>query len=257
MVVVDPELSRRAASFDAVADVYAAVRPGYPQQLSDWLVPADARQVVDVGAGTGKFTATLVRPGRTVVAVDPSPQMLAQLRRSLPGVDARIGTAEAIGVPDGWADAVTVAQAWHWVDVPAACAEVARALRPGGQLGLIWNYRDERVGWVRELGIAMHADGDHYTGSIEAATPEVVAPFGRPEIREHSWRQPHTRESLLDLVRSRSYFAVLDPWERETALADVISLLDTHPELAGRQSFELPYVTIAFRYTLGATSVHG
>lgn len=248
-LVIDPELNRRAASFDAVADVYGAVRPGYPQQLSDWLVPADARQVVDVGAGTGKFTATLVRPDRTVVAVDPSGAMLAQLRRTLPGVDARIGAAEAIGVPDGWAAAVTVAQAWHWVDVPAACVEIARVLRPGGHLGLIWNYRDERVGWVRELGVAMHADGDHYTGSNE--TPQVVAPFGPPEIREHPWRQRLTRESLLDLVRSRSYFAVMDPQDRETALADVMAVLDTHPELAGRQSFELPYVTIAFRYTNG------
>lgn len=253
----DPELSKRAASFDAVADVYADVRPGYPQQLSDWLVPADARQVVDVGAGTGKFTATLVRPGRTVVAVDPSPAMLAQLRRTLPGVEARIGTAERIGVPDGWADAITVAQAWHWVDVPAACAETARVLRPGGYLGLIWNYRDERVGWVRELGVAMRADGDHYSGSIEAATPQVAAPFGPPEIRQHPWRQRHTRESLLDLVRSRSYFAVMELQERESTLANVIAVLGTHPELVGRQSFELPYVTIAFRYTLAVTPAQG
>ena len=247
--MADPDLSRHAASFGAVADEYAAARPGYPQQLCDWLVPAGARQIVDVGAGTGKFTAALVRPGRTVIAVDPSPAMLAQLRQALPDVDARTGTAEAIGVPDGWADAVTVAQAWHWVDVPAACAEIARVLRPGGHLSLIWNYRDERVDWVRELGVAMHAGGDHYAGGIEAL-PEIAAPFGQPEIRQHSWRQRHTRETLLDLVRSRSYFAVMDPQDREGALADVIELLDTHPELAGRQSFDLPYVTIAFRYAL-------
>ena len=103
--------------------------------------------------------------------------------------------------------------------------------------------------WVRELGVAMHAGGDHYAGGIEAL-PEIAAPFGQPEIRQHSWRQRHTRETLLDLVRSRSYFAVMDPQDREGALADVIALLDTHPELAGRQSFDLPYVTIAFRYAL-------
>jgi hypothetical protein len=96
----------------------------------------------------------------------------------------------------------------------------------------------------------MHADGDHYTGSL-ASTPRVVDPFGRPEFREHAWRQRDTRESLVDLVRSRSYFAVMDQQQREAALADVAAVLDSHPDLTGQESFELPYVTIAFRYTPG------
>src|SRR6185312_8487056 len=139
-----------AASFDSVAAVYEASRPGYPARAVDWLVPADATRIADIGAGTGKFTRLLQAPGREVVAVDPSPHMLQVVRDTLPGVDAREGAAEQIPLSDGSADLVTFAQAWHWVDVARASAEVARVLVQGGTLGLVWSLRDERVDWLRE-----------------------------------------------------------------------------------------------------------
>ena len=87
-----------------------------------------------------------------MVAVDPIPEMLELLRASLPETRALLGTAEEIPLEDNSVDAVLVAQAWHWVDPERAIPEVARVLRPGGRLGLVWNTRDERLGWVRELG---------------------------------------------------------------------------------------------------------
>jgi len=238
--------AKHAASFDTVADIYAAVRPGYPQAAADWLVPEDAALVVDVGAGTGKFTSQLRRPGRTVVAVDPSPHMLEQLIATVPDVEVRAGAGERIPLGDGEAHAVTFAQAWHWVDVPAASIEVGRVLRPGGTLGLIWNLRDERVDWVRQMSIAMHADGDQYSGSETRA--DVREPFGEPEVAQFPWVARHTRDGLLDLVRSRSYFAVMTPDQQRATLADVAELIDTHPQTAGREVIELPYVTVCFRY---------
>ncbi len=82
-------------------------------------------------------------------------------------------------LPDDSADLVTFAQSWHWVDVPAASTEVARVLRPGGRLGLVWNLRDERVEWVRALGEAMRADGDHFRGVPD--DPDIGPPLGEPE----------------------------------------------------------------------------
>ena len=70
--------------------------------------------------------------------------MRAALRVALPDVEALAGTAEAIPLPDASADAVLVAQAFHWFDAGAACTEIARVLRPGGVLGLVWNLRDGR-----------------------------------------------------------------------------------------------------------------
>jgi ubiquinone/menaquinone biosynthesis C-methylase UbiE len=239
--------ARHAASFDTVASVYEASRPGYPDAALDWLVPAEARRVADIGAGTGKFTRLLARSDRQVVAVDPSPHMLEVLHGALPDVDAREGAAERIPLPDASIDAVTFAQAWHWVDVPAASREAGRVLRPGGTLALLWNLRDERVDWVRELGVVMHADGDQFTDNARA--PQVGEPFGEGERAQFDWTNPYTRESLLDLVRSRSYFAVMSPREQRHTLADVSGLLDSHPQTADAQTLRMPYVTLCFRYT--------
>lgn len=143
----------RAASFEHGADTYAAVRPGYPDEAVSWLVPDDAGGVLDLAAGTGKLTALLAaRPGRDVVAVEPAGAMLRHLRESLPGGTTLAGMAEAIPLPDGSVDAVVVAQAWHWFREAEASAEIARVLRPGGTLGMVWNSRDETVGWVARFG---------------------------------------------------------------------------------------------------------
>ncbi|MEO7122556.1 MAG: methyltransferase domain-containing protein [Lacisediminihabitans sp.] len=240
----DKEL--HAASFDSVAGVYDAARPSYPARAVDWLVPSDATRIADIGAGTGKFTRLLQSPGRDVVAIDPSPHMLQVVRDTLPGVDAREGTAEHIPLADSSVDAVTFAQAWHWVDVAPASAEVARVLVPGGTLGLLWNLRDERVDWVRELGIAMHADGDQFTDDV--GTPNVAEPFEAPENAQFAWSASYTRDGILDLVRSRSYFAVMSAPEQEETLTAVSALLDSHPETRDRESFDFPYITVCFRY---------
>jgi SAM-dependent methyltransferase len=146
--------SARAKSFGAAASIYDRARPGYPDAAVDWLLPVGQPQVVDLGAGTGKLTRLIADRGVDVTAVEPSDGMREQLQSALPGVPALAGSAEEMPLADESVDAVLVAQAWHWVDLPRASAEVARVLRPGGRLGLLWNHRDERVDWVNELTLA-------------------------------------------------------------------------------------------------------
>lgn len=234
-----------ASSFDDVAGGYDAARPSYPREAVDWVVAGDAAVVVDVGAGTGKFTRLLTRRGRTVIAVEPSANMRSELRAIMPDIETLDGSGERIPLPDASADAVTFAQAWHWVDVPVASLEAARVLRPGGILGLVWNLRDERVDWVRELGVAMRADGDHYRGEDDDTV--VAEPFGAPARSLVEWVQPSTRTGILEMVRSRSYFALLSPAERAETLQAVRGVLDRHPETAG-ETILLPYVTASSRY---------
>ena len=108
-------------------------------------------RVADIGAGTGKLTATLVRLGADVTAVEPDPQMLAELRRAMPAVRSVPGRAEEVPLPDASVDAVLAGQAMHWFDLDRALPEIARVLRPGGVLAGLWNVDDDRVGWVAEL----------------------------------------------------------------------------------------------------------
>ena len=137
--------------------------------------------MLDLGAGTGKLTTRLVERGLDVVAVDPIPEMLELLSNSLPDTPALLGTAEEIPLPDDSVDAVLVAQAWHWFDPERAVKEVARVLRPGGRLGLVWNTRDERLGWVKDLGRIIGHEDDPF--NQKTTLPDAVhrcrAPPGR------------------------------------------------------------------------------
>jgi ubiquinone/menaquinone biosynthesis C-methylase UbiE len=244
---VSEKRSEQAASFDRAAEVYERARPEYPSDAVDWLVPADAKTVLDLGAGTGKLTRALAARGLEVFAVDPSPRMLDQLRTSIPGAIISVGTAEDIPLADGSVDAVLVAQAWHWVDQDRALPSVARVLRPGGTLGLVWNLRDESAPWVARLTTVMHpAEGEIFmeTGHIDRG------PFGELESASFEWSRDFTRAELLDLVRSRSYFITAEPAEQASILAGVNHLLDTDPDVGGRSTWTMPYVTRAFRMRL-------
>ena len=237
--------ARNAASFGAVAETYDRARPSYPAEAVRWLLPPDARDVVDLGAGTGKLTRELDALGLQVTAVDPSSEMLEQLHRRSPHLRTVVGSAERIPLPDACADAVLVAQAWHWVDPTTAVPEVARILRPEGRLGLVWNSRDERVGWVAELGALMDRAGGHNTP--EASIADLDGPFGPLEKLEVTWTHPTTADGLVDLVASRSYVITATERDRNQLLDDVRGLIARHPELSSGTKFDLPYVTLCLR----------
>ncbi|MBB5787585.1 methyltransferase domain-containing protein [Jiangella mangrovi] len=237
------EFHQRATSFGGVADVYERSRPGYPADAVAWLTGDAPVRVLDLGAGTGKLTRSLVAAGHDVVAVDPSEPMLAQLRTVLPAVDARLGSAELLPLEDASVDVVTAGQAYHWFDPAVALPEIARVLRPGGRLGIVWNLRDDSVGWVDELWSMF---GEHE--SRRADDPQVLPPFGPVEQRTFRHEQRLDRDGLLGLVASRSYVAVLPADRRAELLARVAELYD---RVAGPDGVVLPYQTYCFRSRRG------
>lgn len=238
----------RSLSFGAQAAAYERGRPSYPPEAVDWLLAPEAgwtaRDVLDLGAGTGKLTTRLVERGLNVIAVDPVPEMLEVLRSALPETRALLGTAEQIPLPDDSVDAVLVAQAWHWFDPDRAIAEVARVLRPGGRLGLLWNIRDERLGWVKEFGEIVGREQDRVTAA------DLPAPFTDIQTREVEWTSYLTRDALIDYVASRSYCITSPADVREHTLDKVRQLLATHPALVNAAGIGLPYVTVGIRATL-------
>ncbi|MGH3557270.1 MAG: class I SAM-dependent methyltransferase [Mycobacterium sp.] len=235
----------RSLSFGSEAAAYERGRPSYPPEAIDWLLPPEARDVLDLGAGTGKLTTRLVERGLDVVAVDPIAEMLEVLRRSLPDTPALLGTAEDIPLADNSVDAVLVAQAWHWFNPARAIPEVVRVLRPGGRLGLVWNTRDERLGWVRELGRIIGRDGDPV-----AALVTLPQPFAGLQRHQVEWTSYLTPQALVDLVASRTY-CITSPTEVRTKTLDQVrELLATHPALANSNGLALPYVTVCVRAAL-------
>jgi SAM-dependent methyltransferase len=192
--------------------------------------------VVDLAAGTGKLTRPLAATGAEVVAIEP----VAEMRARIGDAAARSldGTAEAIPLADASADAVTVAQAFHWFDGPAALAEIHRVLRPGGALALVWNRRplEDPVHAAIERIIAPHR-GDapaHRTGAWRAAF-DATTLFGPLEERTFTHSRPHDADALADRVGSTSFVAALDDGPQ----ADVIAAVRA---LAAEGPVELPYV---------------
>lgn len=143
----------RATSFGNVADSYDKVRPEPPAEALDWLVPAGCAVAVDLAAGTGLFTRALAGRAAEVIAVEPDERMRAVLAQRSPRVRVVAGWGEAMPLPDASADALFVSTAWHWLDPVRAVPEIARVLRPGGRLGVIWTSRDRSDDWVAGLDL--------------------------------------------------------------------------------------------------------
>jgi len=225
-----------ATGFARSVEAYERARPDYPPQAIAYLAGElglrPGRTVLDLAAGSGKLTRQLVALGCEVIAVEPVDEMRAAIGA---GVRALDGTAEAIPLPDDSADAVTVAQAFHWFDGPAALAEIARVLRPGGALALVWNRRPVE------------------SSALHAAISEIMAPY-RGDAPAHAsgawreafagrelseWRREFTQrldaDGLADRVGSTSFIAALEHGERERVLARVRAL-------AGEGLVDVPYV---------------
>jgi SAM-dependent methyltransferase len=239
--------AERARSFGAAAAEYERARPAYPDEAVAWLLPEGVETVLDLGAGTGKLTRSLASRGLEVIAVEPLPEMREILVERLPGVRALAGSAEEIPLEDRSVDAVTVAQAWHWVDERRALPEVARVLRPGGVLCLIWNRRDRRVEWVRRLSEVMGASTAESMRMEELA---IGAPFGVTESFDFSWRRPMDLELLLEMVSSHSHVITASPARRAEIIAGVRELVEADPALSSGDAFEMPYRTYCFRAAL-------
>lgn len=210
-------------SFGREVEAYERARPPYAPDALAWLGERlSLRDVLDLGAGTGKLTRQLAGAGATVIAVEPDPSMRAMLERVLPDVDARQGAAEAIPLPDACVDAITVAQAFHWFDRDAALAEMHRVLRPGGGIALVWNeYTWPALEPI--LGpLVRPRDGDAERDRL-FSTPHFT------NFEERSFRHSDRvdAETIVDRMSSISAVIGADAAVRERVFADLRALAGT------------------------------
>lgn len=177
-----------AKGFEGASGQYERGRPDYPAALGLWLQDelglGRDKTVLDLGAGTGKFTKLLLQTGATVTAVEPVAAMRDRLAAKLPNVRVLAGTAEAIPLTEDSVDLVVCAQAFHWFANRQALQEIHRVLRPGGELLMVWNVRDETVDWV-------------------SAITALITPYEGDAPRFHTgrWRQPFEDQALFNVPR--------------------------------------------------------
>ena len=209
----------QAISFGNVADSYDKVRPQPPASALDWLVPAGCAVAVDLAAGTGLFTRALLGRAAQVIAVEPDGRMREVLAQRSPRVRVLEGWGEAMPLPDASADAVFVSTAWHWLDPERAVSEIARVLRPGGRLGVIWTSRDRTQDWVAELDL-LRLPG--ITGpDVDSEVPRTVDEVRANLDRQHSVTLPDGAE--FTRVEAASFL-----FTRTITVDDAVSWLATN-----------------------------
>jgi ubiquinone/menaquinone biosynthesis C-methylase UbiE len=240
---MDEEHQRLARSFGPVAEAYERGRPSFPREAAQWLVGDNPATVLEVGAGTGKLTEQLVALGHDVHATDPAEEMLEILSRKLPDTRTTQAAAEELPVPDRSVDVVVAAQSFHWFDLERALPEIARVLRPGGRLALVWNFRNEKIPWVRKLGTLLGSEELH---AKEIAEPLVHSGlFGFVEEATFPFWQDINRDTIQDLVASRSNIALLDDDAREAKMAEVVAFYDDYGR--GMDGMRVSYISHCFR----------
>jgi SAM-dependent methyltransferase len=228
--------AERARSFGAIAAEYDRVRPSPAPAALDWIVPADCEVAVDLAAGTGLFTRPLAERVPRVIAVEPDPQMRAVLAARSPGVEVLAGTGEEIPLPAASADALFVSSAWHWLDRDRALPEIARVLRDGGRLGVLWSSRDRDVEWVRDLDRLPHEPP--WDGAAESR---------------------HRRDRDLDGVDSTLFERVERlsfAFERRMTIDDVVQLAGTYSAVITASAADCAAVLARARSVL-AERFHG
>jgi SAM-dependent methyltransferase len=242
-----------AATFLSIGADYERSRPGFPDEIAAAVAPDRVHRVLDLGAGTGKFTERLISRADEVIAVDPSEPMLAELRRKLPQVRALIGTAEAIPLPDAVCDLVTVAQAYHWFDPEAASREIRRVLAPDGRLALIWNGPDPRCAWDSDAYRIAHPAEDDDAAAADAQALPVLNVPGFRQVRgiRVSWVEAISRQAYLDRWLTVSTFLAATERVRKTMIGQVEAVLDANPGTRRMDALRLPHITDALVYEAG------
>jgi SAM-dependent methyltransferase len=243
------------SAFGEVAGEYDRLRPGPPPEALDWLVPSGATDVLEIGAGTGILTRLLAERVPSLIAVEPDDRMRAVLAAT-PGVQVLAGWAEELPVPDSSVDVVIAASAWHWVDEERAVPEVARVLRPGGRLALVWSGPDRSVDWMRAL----------WAGGMELSPDEKVAadegrrrrhivnvdlggqsPFEAPETSLFRWTRPMSKDDLVALAATYSGVITMDEKTREEHLRAMARYLDGVDGFAERALLDVPMRSYCWR----------
>jgi len=237
------QLHPLAEGFASVADSYERGRPDYPPAVVGALVAElglePGAPVLDLAAGTGKLTRALLAAGLDVVAVEPQGPMRDLLAQSIGAERVREGVAEAIPLPDDAVDAVTVGDAFHWFDKPAALAEIRRVLRPHGGLAVLSAVPDwSGASWAHELGSLVAALRPEHPQFDEVSWQEVVRASGHwsePREIRFTITRSASAEQVVDHVASISWMAALPQEQRASTIARARELVQ-----AGETPDELP-----------------
>lgn len=246
VILNDKTRARYRTAFDTdEADRYHRLRPGYQTEVLEFLQPGSTGLAVDLGAGTGLFTAQLIKAGWEVVAVDPAANMLQILQKQHPQATTLVTRVEDFltGPWQHQAQLVVCAQAWHWMDTATGCRKVAELLAPGGVFGIVHHQIDTTHDWVLRLCKIMHSGDVH---NIDLP-PNVTNAFDPPQGKWWFWHQRLTVEQVHELMMTRAFYLRTHQKQRQRMHDNLQWYLVDHLGYAPGGFVDIPYVTAAWR----------
>jgi SAM-dependent methyltransferase len=253
----DEQTRTRSTSFGQIAGDYDRYRPGPPEEAVTWLLPPEAVDVLELGAGTGGLTRQLVERVDHVRAVEPDDRMRAVLEERVPQAEVVAGQAEHIPASDASVDVVIMSSAWHWVDEARTVPEVARVLRPAGRLALLWSGPDRSIGWVASLfagGQTLSAEQIEHreVRRRERHTVDLGAtnPFTEPERRVVSWTLPMNKEEVMGLVATYSVAITMTPAARSAYVEGIAHAFDALEDVETGGVCDMPMRCLCWRAQL-------
>jgi SAM-dependent methyltransferase len=212
------EFESLRTSFNAVADLYDEVRPGYQEVVIDDIILfaglATASRILEIGCGTGQITLPFAVRGYQILALEPGNEMAALVtKKCAPYPNVRVSqmTFEEWSVAGQTFDLVLSAQAFHWIEPYSGCKKAATALRSGGTMALVWNN-----------------DVSQETPFYKATQPI----YDRYMPREGStdWTRVHIHDALRLTGAFNEIREIRHPWERTYSCSEYIKLLNTYSD---------------------------
>ncbi len=239
-----------ATGFNLDSDAYERGRPEYPVAVADFFKNElrfnPLTRIGELGAGTGKFTRTLLKTGAEITPMEPVEGMRRKFRAIYPNFELLSSPAEKIDLRNSSLDVVAAAQAAHWFDAPKAAVEIHRVLKTAGHLVLVWNVRDETSGIFRELTRIMEkyeGTTPRYKSMKWKAGFDQSGLFSTFRLAEFPHTQHGTAETIVDRVGSVSFMSALPSEEKAKALKKVREIVSHHPDVRGKAEIELKYIT--------------
>jgi SAM-dependent methyltransferase len=233
--------------FSSRVDNYVRFRPGYPEELVEYLRTecglTKQAVIADIGSGTGKLTELFLRNGNSVMAVEPNQEMREAGERLLansPNVTSIAGTAEATTLPDRSVDFIAAGQAFHWFKPEPTRAEFRRILKPGGQVLLIWNGRRDTTPFLAAYEKLLRDFGTDYEQvNHRNVGPEKLRGFfgAEPKLETFPYAQHFDFEGLKGRLLSSSYVPEAGQPKYEGMLAELRRIFDAH-QSRGQVAFE-------------------
>ncbi|WP_091524314.1 class I SAM-dependent methyltransferase [Microlunatus soli] len=224
-------------------------RTPFPVAALDWMAGNDPRRVLDLGSGRGRFARMLADAGHQVFCVDRSTERIFRLTATMQSRLHLVAQAESLPYADQQFDVVTSAESLHKFAPGLVAAEIARVLRPGGVVSVLYNTRDDTVPWVKKLAkILQYVDPDAMRGAYGQDSVHALAdsPYF-VDLEQKNFRNwvPIDRAGLIDMVSRRPVTAQLDEPDRHRLLDEVGSLYDSYAR--GPEPLLLPFQTSCWR----------